>query len=397
MGFMDMLLGGTPEVNLPPAIKAEIEELQYIPFGPERDALIDRITQTYGISADLFDSELGSLGQYLQRSEDALQGSMDQLQGISNRFQGFAGADPYMEFYGNPAAREQSYMKALQEANAAAFDPYGSVGSESEQRQGLMAADAARRGIVNSGVARRQQEQEQQRYAALRAEADAKAIQAARQQGLGEANAFNQAKQLASSNLGQAAGVQQNIAEIANRIPQNRMAAAQLYGNTAMDTGGVLGAAQSEDRAARQSVENYNTEVANKVNQDFAAASNQRNASQASLDASRRRPGLLTDVIMPMAGTALSAAGSFMGGRAGGRGMGSALGGALGRGGSSGGSALAGLGSIAGNVLGGAMQGASGGSQSNWNPQIPSADLNSRFTRRAPSSNNWGSYLGGGF
>lgn len=387
MGFMDMLLGGTPEVNLPPAVKAAIEELQYIPFGPERDALIDRITQTYNISSDLFDTELGSLGQYLQKSEDALQGSMDQLQGISNRFQGFAGADPYMEFYGNPAAREQSYLQALQEANAAAFDPYGSVGSESQQRQGLMAADAARRGIVNSGVARRQQEQEEQRYAALRAEADAKAIQAARQQGLGEAQAFNQAKQLASQNLGHAGAIQGNIADIANRIPQNRMAAAQLYGNAALDTGGVLGAAQSEDRAARQSVENYNTEVQNKVNQDFAAASNQRNASQASLDASRRRPGLLTDVIMPMAGTALSAAGSFMGGGGGGMGaIGSALGGV-------------------GNAISNRAQGIGLGRATNrtnqgassWNPQVPNYNLNSRFTRPAPTSNNWGSYLGGGF
>lgn len=377
MGFMDFLFGGSPEVTLPPAVKAEIAQLQYIPFGPERDALIDRLTTTYGLSSDLYDAELGSLGGYLTKSEDIMQGSVDQMQGISGAMQRFAGADPYMEFYGNPAAREASYLKAMEERNRAAFDPYGSVGSESEQRQGLIAADAARRGISNSGIASRQKEQEMQRYAALKAQADAEAVQGARQQGLGEAAAYSQAKQLASTNLGQAGDIQRAIATVGSQIPQNRMAAIDKYGNAVNTSAGFIGGAQSEERAAQQSVENYNTEVANKVNQDYAAATNNRNVNQANLDSSRRKPGLM-DIIGPLAQTALSAYGAF-----GGPGAGAA--------------------GAAGNAIGSATRGmtrqGSAPQQPSWNPQLPSSNYSdySRYgAQPTTSSNPWSSYLSNG-
>lgn len=365
---MDFLFGGSPEVTLPPAVKAQIEELQYIPFGPERDALIDRLTTTYGLSSDLYDAELGNLGGYLTKSEDIMQGSVDQMQGISGAMQRFAGSDPYMEFYGNPAAREASYLKAMEERNRAAFDPYGSVGSESEQRQGLIAADAARRGISNSGIARRQQEQEMQRYAALKAQADAEAVQGARQQGLGEAAAYSQAKQLASTNLGQAGDIQRAIATVGAQIPQNRMAAIDKYGNAVNTSAGFIGGAQSEERANQQSVENYNTEVANKVNQDYASATNNRNVNQANLDASRRKPGFLTDFLMPMASLGLSAAGSF---------------------GGSGGRAV----TRNTNTQPTLQQ------QSSWNPQLPSSnysDYSKYGSQPTTSSNPWSSYLSNG-
>lgn len=365
---MDFLFGETPEVTLPPAVKAQVHQLQYIPFGPERDALIDRLTTTYGLSSDLFDSELGNLGQYLTKSEDTMAGAVDQLQGVSGAMQRFAGADPYMEFYGSPAAREASYLKAMEERNRAAFDPYGSVGSESEMRRGLMSADAARRGISQSGIARRQQDQEQQRYAALKAQADAEALQAARQQGLGEAAAYAQAKGLASQNLGQAADVQGRIAQIATQMPQQRMQAAQLYGNTAMDTGTILGGSQSEQRAAQQEVENYNTNVLNKVAQDYASAQNQRNAAQASLDSSRRTPGFFSDFLMPLASTGLIAAGALGGG---------------------GGRSSAQTPSRGSNRQGTVPQ-------QSWDPQIPEYALNLRYQQAAPTSNSWSSYLGRG-
>jgi hypothetical protein len=316
MGFMDFLLGGTPEVTLPPAIKAAVEQLKLVPFGPERDALEAQIAQTLGLSQGQFNTALSGLGGVLDTSEGTYQSALDNLAGIGGSMQRFAGSDPYMEFYGNPAAREQAYLAALQEANRAAFDPYGSVGAESEMRKGLLSANMASRGITNSGIARRQEEQERMRMAAARQEADAKALQQVREQGIQEAGAYQAAKGLASQNLGQAGNIQNMRASIGQYAPQQRMDAAKLYGNTMMDTAGILGAAQSEKRNAAQAVESYNTEVKNKVNQDWANAQNQMNVQQGSLDASRRRPGLL-DILGPIASLGMQAAGSFAGGAGG--------------------------------------------------------------------------------
>lgn len=312
---METLFGGSKKVTLPPAIKAEIAQLQYIPFGPERDALVNRITQTYGISADMFDAELGSLGQFLQTAEGEYGAAGQGLAGIANLQQQYGGSDPYMEFYGNPAMREQAYLAALQQANAAAFDPYGGQGSESQMRQGLMSADQAQRGITNSGIARRQQEQEQMRMAMARQEADARALQQVRQQGVAEAGAYQASKGLASENLGQAANTQQARAQVAGMAPAQRMQAAQLYGNTAMDTGNLLGAAQTEDRTGRQNVENYNIQNQNKVLQDYASAQNQRNTNQGNLDANRKQIGIIPALgqVLGMAGQV----GSMFGGAAG--------------------------------------------------------------------------------
>jgi hypothetical protein len=366
MGFMDFLVGGTPQVTLPPAIQAAVEKLQYIPFGPERDALVSQISNTMGISTDQFNQSLQGLGGVLNQSEQTYGDAGNQMTGISNRMQGFAGSDPYMEYYGNPAAREQSYLAALQQANGAAFDPYGGQGSESQMRQGLMSANQARRGITNSGIARRQDEQEKMRMAVARQEADAKALQQVRQQGVQEAGAYQAAKGLASQNLQQAGALQNTRAQVASLAPQQRIQAANLYGNTQNNLGNKLFAAQTEDRTGQQSVASYNTEVQNKVNQDYASAQNQRNAQQASLDASRRKTGLL-DVLGPIASLGMQAAGAFGG-----------------RGGSA-------MGNVA-KAAGGAMQSMPSYVQSSWNPQLPSSNYTDYSKFGQSSANTWGGY-----
>jgi uncharacterized membrane protein len=374
MGFMETLFGGPEKVTLPPAIKAEIAQLQYIPFGPERDALVNRITQTYGISSDLIDTELQGLGQQLTQSEGIYGDVGKGLSGIANMQQQYGGRDPYMEFYGNPAAREASYLKALQEANMAAFDPYGSQGSESQMRQGLISANQAQRGITNSGIARRQEEQEMLRMASARQEADSKALQQVRQQGIQEAGAFNAAKGIASQNLGQAAQTQNMRANVAGMAPQQRMDAAKLYGSTAMDTAGVIGAAQTEDRVGQQNVQNYNVANQNKVNQDYTSTQNQRNIAQGNFDASRQKIGLLPAIgqVMGMAGQI----GSMFGG------MGKAT-------------------TIpkAAQAMGaaGSAMGDSYGGSSNWNPQMystPSIYEGSRYGAQS-SYNPWNTNQGG--
>lgn len=316
MGFLDTLFGGTPEVTLPPAIMADIEKLQMVPFGPERDALIQKITNTYGISSDQLNQALSGLGGVLDSSERIYSDVGNNLQSIAQGMQRFAGSDPYMSFYGNPAAREQDMLSKLMEANRIAFDPYGQQGAESEMRKGLIAADSARRGITNSGINSRQQEQERMRMAAARAAADAGAIKDVRTQGLGEANAYNSAKQLGSQNLMNAGNIQNMAAGVAQLAPQQRMDAARLYGDTSNVLSNQILADQSEQRNAQQAVDSYNTEVQNKVYQDYASTQNQRNAQQASLDANRRRPGIM-DIVGPLASLGMSAAGS-LGGMAGG-------------------------------------------------------------------------------
>lgn len=359
MGFMDFLFGGTPEVTLPPAVKAEVAKLQMVPFGPERDQMIQQIQNTYGISADQLNQALGGLSGVLDTSESIYGNAGNNLQSIAQGMQRFAGNDAYMDFYGNPAAREQQMLAQLQEANRIAFDPYGVQGSESEMRKGLMSANQARRGITNSGVAARQMEQERMRMAAARAAADAGAIKDVRQQGLGEASAYQAAKSLASQNLNNSGDMQVNAAQVASMAPTQRIQAAQLYGNQADINANKILAAQSELRNAQQSVDSYNTEVQNKVNQDYASSQNQMNVNQANLDASRRKPGLM-DFVAPIASLGMQAAGSFMGG----------------------GGASGALGSTLGNA-GQALRNTN--IYSGWNPSLPSSNFAdySRYGQRS--------------
>lgn len=316
--LLGSLFGGKKKTVLPPAIKAEIEKLQYIPFGPERDALEARIKNTYNLSNEEFNAALTGMEGVLTGAEAANQATAGNIQGISNQLLTNAGNNAYQQFYGNPAQREQDMLAKLQAGNAAAFDPYGTQGAESQMRQGLLSADAARRGTVNSGIARRQMEQEHARMAAARAEADAKAIQTARQQGVSEGQIYNQAANLGLQNLNSAIGAQGQIAGLTQQNVGNRMNAAKLYGDTQYQQGSLLGAAQSEARNAQQAVQNYNTETQNKVNQDYASAQNQRNFGQANIDMNYTKPNIFNSISGAIgAGMSVLGAGGGMGGGSG--------------------------------------------------------------------------------
>lgn len=353
MSLLGSLTSKKSKVDLPPAVKADIEKLNYVPFGPERDALVKDITETYGISSDQLNQSLNEMNGVLNTNQAQNAQNTNNLQGISNQLTANAGNNAYQQYYGNPAEREQSYLASAQAANAAAFDPYGQQGAESQLRKGLLSADAARKGLVNSGIARRQMEQENMRMAAARSEADNKAIASARQQGVNEGQIYNQAAGQATQNLNSAANAQTSIAQINQGNVTNRMNAAKLYGDTAYQTSAQLGNAQSEARNGQQAVANYNTEVANKVNQDYASAQNQRNAQQAGIDMSYTKPNVFNSI-----SNAIGAGMSIYG-----------MGGAGGAAGAAGGAAA-----------GGAASSAGGG----WNPQMPSSNY-STYSRYGSS------------
>jgi hypothetical protein len=315
--LLGSMLGGKKKTELPPAIKAEIANLQYVPFGPERDALIAKIQNTYNISNEEFNSALTGMEGVLTGSEAANQATAGNLQGISNQLTTNAGNNAYQQYYGNPAEREQQMLAQLQAGNEAAFNPYGTQGAASQMTQGLLNAGAARKGTINSGIARRQMEEEHNRMNAAKAEANAKAIQTARQQGISEGQIYNQAAGLGNQNLNSAISAQNQIAGLTQANVGNRMGAAKLYGDAQYQGGTQLGAAQSELRNSQQAVQNYNTETQNKVNQDYASAQNQRNFGQASIDSTYTKPNFFNSLSTAI-GSGMSIYGMPTGGGAGG-------------------------------------------------------------------------------
>jgi len=321
MGFFDSimttLVGGAPKVTMPPAIQAQIEQLNYIPFGPERDALQQSIQNTYGITTDQLNNSLGqiqpAINQFGQQAGDI----GNQLSGVAKSLQTMGGYNPYMVWGGNPQAKLNDYLKNRESQIAATFNPYGQQGAASQMSQGLMKAQQGRQGITNSGVARRQMEEENLRLM--------NAKQAAQSQAATEGNnyiaqlwgLYNQGLQGQGQLQSQAANVYGQQGDLASKVPAMQIQAAQTLGALSGNQANQLAGMQSESRTGQQNVANWNAENRQSVYNNYAGAQNTRNVNQASLDAQRRKPGLM-DLISPIAQMAIPAAGLFMGGGGGG-------------------------------------------------------------------------------
>jgi len=289
------LFGGADAVTLPTPIMMSpvMKQAQMVQFGQDRTNLMNNISGMYDTSRTGYNTAMGNLPSQIDTMGGQLNDISGQMGGNANQLSAMGGYNPYNNYYENPAAVYQQDQAARNAAINAAYGNYGSLGGQYQQQSGLMSSDAARRGITNSGYARRMQEDLAGRKAAAEGEARNKGINESNAYLINAGNLYNQGRQLGGNQISQAAAIQNQRASLAQAVPQMYMSYADMGGKYAVQTGEQLGKGQSEARNAQQAIDNYNTELYNNTWQKDIQNLNNRNTNQAQLDANRQRIGII--------------------------------------------------------------------------------------------------------
>jgi hypothetical protein len=302
---LEWLLGGNKKTEIAPTANAApwLRDAQMVQFGADRGRLMRGLEGMYDTSRNQYNAGAQALPGQIDAMGQQLQGISGEVQGNANQLTAMGGYNPYMNYYENPAAIFQQDQAARQAAIDAAYGNYGSLGGQYQQQSGLMAGNAAARGIGNSGYARRMQEDLAARKSAGMLEAKNKGIGESNQYLLNAGQLYNQGRQMAGNQIGQAGQLNLQRGELATKAPQMQLQATSMFGDQANKSGQLWGQGQSEQRNAQQAVNDYNTQSFNKATSDFFQGYNNRNIQQASLDANRQQVGLLP-TLMNVAGMA---------------------------------------------------------------------------------------------
>jgi hypothetical protein len=306
-GIMETLFGTKSKpTQIGQMLPSLTKNVSTVGFGADRGQLNQGLGNTYNLNTDLYSNSAQGLNAQIANMGNQLGGVAEGVSGYATQLANTANYNPYLDYYNNPAATYQRDQAARQAAIEAAYGNYGSLGAQFQGQSGLLNASAAQRGITNSGVARRQQEQLAERKQAAELEARNKAITDSNGYLLNVAGLYNQGQQLRQTGLGQAGQMKAATADMYTKAPQLQMQATNMYGDEALKAGQLWGQNQSEWRNAQQASENYNTQLYNQTQANWANAMNNRTMQQANIDSNFKKPGILSDFIMPAVGLGAS-------------------------------------------------------------------------------------------
>ena len=156
-------------------ISLTLQQLQALPPSPQRDAAIQQLAA--GQIPVLNDQSLnayGSLMPAISAYEPINNQLINQLSGpngLAYKLETQAGNNPYLTYYGKPGETEARLNDIKQRDVNAAFDEFGTKGSEALGRMGQVMSKNAQTGMLNSGYNRRQLESERMRLQQAKNEA----------------------------------------------------------------------------------------------------------------------------------------------------------------------------------------------------------------------------------
>lgn len=322
-GSLASIFGGKKKLpKMPDPVLEQIRTLSAYPPGPERDRLIQEFSNSSQITRGLYNDQVatvpGAMDDYVGQSKvdsDGMRGTADQLASV-------AGNDPYMGYASNPYALRQQQMAEYEKGINAAFGDYGSAGSEMNQRMGLLGANAAQRGIFGSGVARRQQEQEQLRNQTARQEALSKASTDTNKYLLDAGNMYNQARGTSLAGLTQSGQMRGAANEVsANALNAKMKGTSLLQDMTRADEESTL-QAEKQGRDETQQTNYLNWSNAQEVDRRNAERKNQfalgNWQAQANLAMSTPTMGEKIGGALSSMGSSLGSMGGMFGGGGGG-------------------------------------------------------------------------------
>ncbi len=273
-------LGEKKISDMPEPELAKLVKLKDYPASPERDALIKNYSSSYKQASEAYTKGLSEIDPAISAYSDTVNPLISGVSGLSATLETLGNKNPYLDYWSNPAETEAKYKENLAKGIESTYGDYGAKGTAFAKALTDTRSNAARRGILNSGVSRQQEAELDLKRAAEKTSALSAADQQAMNYLTTIAGLYNQGKSLQANILGQAADTKLKAAKIAKSIPSLKMDAAKQYGLDYLNFGARTSDLEKQARDEKQQVNLYNTQTQQNINNANTAAKNLANTTQ---------------------------------------------------------------------------------------------------------------------